>query len=171
MNVLALDYRGYGQSQGEPSEAGLYLDAEAAYAWLVQRVPPHSIVLFGESLGGGLATYLAVEREVGALVLLSTFTSVPDMARRLFPFLPVQLVVRTRFNNLERIARVAVPKLVIHSRLDESVPVRMAERLYAAARPPKVALWLQRAGHNGAFTRDGEALLAGLRRFLSDLDA
>ena len=169
--VLALDYRGYGQSEGKPSEAGLYADAQAAYAFLIAREPAQRIVVLGESLGGGPACELAATREVGGLVLLSAFTSIPDMAALTFPFLPVRYLARTRFDNLAKIGRIAAPKLIVHSRRDEVIPFAMGERLLRAARPPAEHLWLEQSLHNDAYFVEARRLGAALRAFLSSLPA
>jgi fermentation-respiration switch protein FrsA (DUF1100 family) len=164
--VLALDYRGYGQSEGVPSEAGLYADARAAYDWLRERTPAERIVLMGESLGGGPACELAATVPIGGLILLATFTSVPDMAAHFYPWLPARWLVRTRFDNLSKIARVRAPKLFVHSRLDEVVPFEMGQRLFSAAAEPKQALWLERSSHNALFLVEESQLQAALREFL-----
>jgi fermentation-respiration switch protein FrsA (DUF1100 family) len=168
-NLLALEYRGYGQSAGTPSELGLYRDARAAYDWAVARVPANKLVLFGESLGGGPACELASTRQVGGVILLSTFTSIADMAARSFPWLPVWWMVTTRFDNLTKIGRIKAPKLIIHSRGDEVVPFDMGPRLLAAAREPKTALWLDSAGHNETFYAHGQRVVQAVRRFLEGL--
>jgi fermentation-respiration switch protein FrsA (DUF1100 family) len=168
-NVLALEYRGYGQSEGDPSEAGLYLDARAAYDWAVARVPAKKLVLLGESLGGGPACELASTREVGGVILLSAFTSVADMAARSFPWLPVRWIVRTRFDNLAKIPKIRAPKLIIHSRTDEVVPFEMGPRLFAAAAEPKTSLWLDRAGHNETFYSQGQRVTKAVKAFLQSL--
>jgi pimeloyl-ACP methyl ester carboxylesterase len=113
-SLFALEYRGYGPSEGTYSERGLERDASAAYAWLRQRTEARKIVPFGESLGGGPATWLASTRPVGGLILLSTSTSVPDLAGHFLPWLPTQLLMRTRFDNLRRVRKVTAPKLFIH---------------------------------------------------------
>jgi fermentation-respiration switch protein FrsA (DUF1100 family) len=169
VRVLALDYRGYGQSEGKPSEAGLYADALAAYGWLAAREPAQRIVVFGESLGGGPACELAVTQTVGGVVLHSTFTSVPDMAARTFPFLPVRFLARTRFDNLAKIARIAAPKLIVHGRRDEVIPFAMGERLLRAARPPVQHVWLEQSLHNDAYWVEARRLGAALRAFLASL--
>jgi fermentation-respiration switch protein FrsA (DUF1100 family) len=171
VSVLALDYRGYGQSQGSPSEAGLYADVLAAYAWLRERSAASTIVVLGESLGGGPACELAATRPIGGLVLLSTFTSVPDMAARTFPFLPARLLVRTRYDNLAKITKVGVPKLVVHSERDEVIPFEMGKRLFAAANEPKQALFLERSGHNDTYFVDGVRLRQTLLAFLETVRA
>jgi fermentation-respiration switch protein FrsA (DUF1100 family) len=170
-NVLALEYRGYGRSEGSPSEAGLYRDARAAYAWAVARAPAKQLVVFGESLGGGPACELASTREVGGVILLSTFTSIADMAARSFPWLPVRLLVRTRFDNLSKVGRIKAPKLIIHSRTDEVVPFEMGPRLFEAAAEPKSALWLDRAGHNETFYTAGQRVTRAVKGFLQGLKA
>jgi fermentation-respiration switch protein FrsA (DUF1100 family) len=170
-NVLALEYRGYGQSEGGPSEAGLYRDTNAAYDWAVARAPAKKLVVFGESLGGGPACELASTREMGGVILLSTFTSIADMAVRSFPWLPVRWMVRTRFDNLAKIRKIQAPKLMIHSRTDEVVPFEMSERLFEAATEPKSALWLDRAGHNETFYAQRQRVTRAVRSFLQSLDS
>jgi len=167
VEILAIDYRGYGKSTGEPTEAGLYTDALAAHAWLAQRIPPERIFVYGESLGGGPATELAVKRPTAGLILQSTFTSIADMAALSFPLLPVRAIVRTRFDNLAKLPNVSAPKLIIHSRADEVVPFDMGQRLYAAARGPKQHLWLDRARHNDLYTLDADEVLTSLRSFIA----
>jgi fermentation-respiration switch protein FrsA (DUF1100 family) len=169
-HVLALEYRGYGQSQGEPSENGVYRDARAAYDWIVARSPAKQLVVFGESLGGGPACELASTREVGGMILLSTFTNIADMAAISFPWLPVRWLVRTRFDNLAKISRIRAPKLIIHSHADEIVPFSMATRLFSAAAEPKQSLWLEQAGHNDTFYMQGPRVTQAVRDFLSALD-
>jgi fermentation-respiration switch protein FrsA (DUF1100 family) len=170
VHVLAIDYRGYGQSAGRPSEAGVYRDAAAAYAWATARTPAAKLVLLGESLGGGLACELAATRPIGGLILASTFTSIPDMAALHFPGLPLRWLLTTRFDNLTKIARVRAPTLFLHSRSDEIVPWSMGERLFAAAAEPKRALWLDHAGHNDTFySPETGRVQRELRAFLQDL--
>jgi uncharacterized protein len=165
LDILAIDYRGYGKSDGEPSEAGLYADALAAHAWLLERTQDDRIFVYGESIGGGPACELAATRPVGGLILQSTFTNIADMAALSFPGLPVRWLVRTKFDNLAKLPRVTAPKLLIHSRGDEMIPFSMAERLFAAAAAPKQQLWLERSRHNDLFALDGAAVLESLRAF------
>jgi hypothetical protein len=168
-NLLALEYRGYGRSDGTSSERGLERDAIAGYAWLRKRTGASQIVPFGESLGGGLATWLAVSRPVGALILLSTATNTPALAAHYLPWLPTSLLVRTRFDNLGRIRRVRAPKLFIHSRVDEVVPFDMAIALWRVAHEPKRHLWLDRVGHNQTFYAARHEALTAIRQFLASL--
>lgn len=154
--VLIFDYRGYGRSSGKPSEAGLYRDAETVWAYLTgQRgIAPGRIVLFGESLGGAVAAHLAARQppreQPGALVLASVFTSVPDLAADLYPWLPARWLARLRYDTAEALARIHAPVLVAHSPDDEIVPYRHGEQLFHAAPRPKVFLRLA-GGHNEGF--------------------
>lgn len=137
--VLLVDYPGYGRSAGRPSEAGCYAAVEAAYAWLIdkQQIPSDRIVLFGVSLGGGVATELATRRDHRALVLISTYTSIPDVAQALYPWLPVRRLMRNRFDNLAKIGHCSRPVFIAHGTHDSLIPFAQAERLFAAANEPK----------------------------------
>ena len=168
-NVLGLDYRGYGKSEGKPSEAGLCRDAQAAYDWLAARALPSSIVVVGEGLGAGPACELARTRNVGALVLISAFTRLTELAAARYPFAPTRWLVRSQFDNLSKVCAVTAPKLFIHSRADERVPFEMSERLYAAAAEPKSALWLDRVRHDELWGDYGETLARALGQFLKTL--
>jgi fermentation-respiration switch protein FrsA (DUF1100 family) len=171
-STLLVDYRGYGRSTGSPSEDGLYRDALASWRWLVagRGLRPADIVLYGESLGGAVASWLAAHLAAStpaaqprALVLASTFTSITDLGAQIYWFLPVRLISRLGYDNLAHLQRVALPVMVIHSRGDEIVPFAHGERLYAAARGPKQLLELQ-GGHNDGFVflrEDWTAALAG----------
>ncbi len=169
-NVFAIDYRGYGPSEGRSTEHGLELDASAAYAWLRERTAADRIVPFGESVGGGPATWLAISRPVGGLILLSTSTSTPDLFGSYMPWLPTHLLVRTQFDNVHRIGHVTAPKLFIHSRADGVVPFAMAEALWAAAAEPKQHLWLDGVGHNQMFYQTRTEAAQAMREFLASLD-
>ena len=148
--VLLAGYRGYGGNPGKPSEAGLYADGRAALAWLRARgVGDGGIVLYGESLGTGVAVHLAAERAVGAVVLEAPFSSIVDVATRRYWYLPVRLLLRDRFESAAKIARIAAPILILHSDDDPVVPPALSEKLFAAARPPKEARRYAGAGHTG----------------------
>ncbi|MGV8041167.1 MAG: alpha/beta hydrolase [Thermoanaerobaculaceae bacterium] len=163
MDVLILDYRGYGRSEGRPHEEGLYEDARTAWRFLTvdRGLPAGRILVYGKSLGGGVATRLASEGHPAGLVLQSTFTSIPDLAAHHYPFVP-RFLVRTRMDSLSRIAAVGCPLLVVHSRADEIAPFAHGKRLFAAAREPKRFFTVELAGHNDTFDAGGEALLAAL---------
>lgn len=135
--VLAYDYRGYGRSEGHPSEEGTYVDAVTAFDWLRARGFTH-IIAFGESLGGAIAVELALRRPVTALALSSSFTCIPDLGSELFPFLPVRTLSRIRYDTHSKLAQVRVPVLILHSRADSLIGFHHAERNYASAREPKM---------------------------------
>jgi fermentation-respiration switch protein FrsA (DUF1100 family) len=166
-STLLVEYRGYGRSTGSPSEQGTYRDAAAGWRWLTETkgIPAGDIVLFGESLGGAVAAWLAARDPPGALVLASTFTSVPDLAAQIYSFLPVRLLSRYRYDTLDALARVRAPVLVAHSRDDEIVPYSHGERLFAAAREPKSFLEL-RGGHNDGFIFTRPEWVSALGAFL-----
>ena len=167
-NVLIIDYRGYGRSDGSPGEQSTYEDALAAWRHLREdrTVPAERIVVFGRSLGGGVATWLAANHRPGALIVESSFTSVPDMAARTYPFLPVRLLARVRYPSIGRIAGIDVPTLIAHSPHDEVIPYAHGQALYdAAAGQPKAFLEM-RGGHGDGFVTSGAAYVDGLRAFL-----
>ena len=150
--TLIIDYRGYGRSSGTPSEEGSYLDAEAAWqhATKVLGLAPDRIVIFGESLGGAVAAKLAEGHRPGALILASTFTSVPDLGAELYPWLPVRLLARIHYDTLNRLPRIACPLLVVHSRNDDVIPFAHGRRLFEAAGTTKQFLEID-GGHNEGF--------------------
>ena len=165
LSVLIIDYPGFGKSTGSPSEEGCYQAADAAYDWLLEdaKIAPGEIVLFGKSLGGGVATHLASRKEHRALALVKTYTSLPDVAGRLYPFLPVRLLMRNRFDSLSRIAECRRPIFVAHGTTDELIPFALGEQLYAAAGEPKRFLAMPNHGHNDPFP---ELFYDGLAEFL-----
>jgi len=165
--TLIFDYRGYGKSTGTPSEEGTYRDASAAWYWLTQTrgIKPGDIVYVGESLGGAVASWLAVTRPPRALVLMSTFTSVPDLGARIYPFIPVKLISRFSYDNLSRIRQIRVPLLVAHSRDDDIVPFAQGREIFEAANEPRLFLEL-RGGHNDGFIFMREEWVKTLAEFL-----
>ena len=166
-SVLLFDYRGYGKSGGHPDEEGTYRDAEAAWLHLTatRNVAPRDIVMVAESLGGGVATWLARKYPPRALVLASTFRSVPDLGAQIYPWLPVRLLARITYDNLARIAKVDAPVLIAHSREDDVIPFAHGEALFAAAREPKQMLVLA-GGHNDGFLFTRDAWIAAVGAFL-----
>jgi fermentation-respiration switch protein FrsA (DUF1100 family) len=147
--VLLLEYRGFGGNPGTPTEAGLYLDAQAAYAALLAlRIPARRIVLWGESLGTGIAVRLAAEMEVGAVLLESPYTSLLAIGQKRFPFVPVSWLLRDRFDLIGRIGAVHAPLLVMTGGRDDVIPPAMGQAVFAAANHPKVFWLAPDAGHN-----------------------
>jgi len=154
LGVLAYDYRGYGRSEGAPSEPGVYLDASAAFDDLVTRgTDPATIVCFGESLGGAVSIEIATRRRCGAVVAVSTFTRLADVARRHYG--PLAALVGDRFDSQARLARVSAPVLIAHGDQDEIVPLELGERLFAAASEPRRFLRIAGAGHDDVLGHPG----------------
>jgi fermentation-respiration switch protein FrsA (DUF1100 family) len=148
LGTAFLEYRGYGGSDGKPTEAGLHQDADAALDWLEMRgIAPARVAVVGESLGTGVAVRLAADRPVGALVLGAPFTSAADVAARAWPWLPVRLLMRDTYPSVDRIARVTAPLLVLHGDADLVVPFDLSEALFAAAPGRKEFLPLSGQGH------------------------
>jgi fermentation-respiration switch protein FrsA (DUF1100 family) len=171
-NLLTIDYRGYGESDGRPSEAGLYRDATAGYRFLVeeQRVAPADIVLYGFSLGSAVAIDLAARVPVGGLIVEGAATSIPAVGQENYPFLPVSFIARNRFASIDKIAAVSCPTLFFHARGDRRVPFRHAERLYARANAPKNLVPLD--GDHGTAAGLNEALIVSrVRAFLTPATA
>lgn len=166
-HTLLLDYRGYGTSTGTPAEEGTYRDAEAGWQWLTGKrgIKASDIVIFGESLGGGVASWLAAQHTPGALVLASTFTSIPDLGAEVYAWLPVRWLARIHYNNLANLERLRAPLLIAHSRGDDIIPFAHGERLYAAAREPKAFLALS-GGHNEGFVFTRAEWVNALAAFL-----
>lgn len=167
VEVFAVDYRGYGRSEGRSSESGIYLDAVAAWEFLTtaKAVPTERIVLFGKSLGGAAAIDLATRVQPAGIVVQSSFTSVPDMALRHYPFVP-RFLIRTRMDNLAKMDRIACPVLVIHSTGDEVVPFTMGRKLFDSANQPKTFFEIKGAGHNETIAAGGQAYFHALGTFI-----
>ena len=166
LDVLLFDYRGYGRSSGRPSERGTYRDARAARSALLSRpeVDPARVVYLGESLGGAVALELALAHPPAGLVLMSTFTSVRDMARRHYPIFPPP-VVPDAYPSLRRVRELRAPLLVLHGGRDEIVPLLHGEELFEAAPEPKLMHVFEGAGHNDLVTLAGEEWAAAVARF------
>jgi fermentation-respiration switch protein FrsA (DUF1100 family) len=171
LNTLIIDYRGYGRSEGEPDEQGLYWDAEAAWDYLTSKrgIAEEQIIIFGRSLGGAVATDLASRVKPAALILESTFTSASDMAAHLFPLLSPVILLRYRFDSATKIERVTIPILMLHSPQDEIIPYRLGRALYELAPQPKHFIEM-RGGHNGGFIASQPHYEDGLRRFIAELN-
>jgi fermentation-respiration switch protein FrsA (DUF1100 family) len=165
-DVVLVDYRGYGESGGNPSESGLYRDGEAIWdAVEAKGVPPERVVLFGESLGCAVALETALRRSCRAVILEAPFLSVPEMVKRLYPFVP-PFLVRTRMDNGSRISRLACPKLIVQAERDEIVPPEQTRRLFALSAVPKEYFVIPGAHHNDTDRVGGRVYLEVLRRFL-----
>jgi len=169
LDVFIFDYRGYGQSEGNLTEQGTYKDAEAAWRYLIEerQVSPNKIIVFGRSLGGAVASWLAQSHTPGALILESTFTSLPDIAATLYRYLPVRLLLRFEYNTAEYLSGVNCPVLIVHSRDDEIMPFSHGCRLFEMASEPKKFLEIS-GTHNEGFITSGKRYEEGLNAFISE---
>jgi fermentation-respiration switch protein FrsA (DUF1100 family) len=170
LSLFAFDYRGYGESEGAPTEDGLYRDADAAYHYLRDslRVPPERIVLFGHSLGSAVAVELASRLPAAGLIVDGALTSVVERAQELFPYAPVRWIAASRYPSIERVGRLTIPKLFLHARDDEVIPIAHGRRLYEAAAPPKRFVEL-RGTHGDTFDVDSAAYFGAIGRFVAEL--
>ncbi|MDI6774987.1 MAG: alpha/beta hydrolase [Verrucomicrobiota bacterium] len=168
MNVLAFDYRGYGDSTGAPDEEGTYRDAEACWKYLVEarKIPPQRIIVHGQSLGGAVGSWLALKVRPGMLILESTFTSARDMAAGMFPILPARVVCRFGYDSLARMPRMKCPVLVAHSPGDEMIPYCQARRLFDAAPEPKAFVDLE-GDHNAGGLEISASYRVAIREFVA----
>ncbi|MEE8321672.1 MAG: alpha/beta hydrolase [Gammaproteobacteria bacterium] len=170
LSILIIDYRGYGQSEGTPSEHGTYLDAEAAWNYLLneKKLSGHEIIIFGRSMGGTIATWLASRQQSRAVILESTFTSIADMGKHYYPYLPVSLLTRIKYASIDRISSIPQPSLFIHSPSDDIVPYTLGRKLFDAATGPKTFLEI-RGTHNEGFLMSGNTYIDGLDRFITNV--
>ncbi len=168
LSVLIIDYRGYGQSNGRTSEKGMYRDADAAWRYLTEErgFRPGDVVIFGRSLGASVASHLASRHSPAALIVESSFTSVPEIAQELYPWLPARWLSHLRHATRDYVRNVRSPVLVVHSRDDEIIPFHHGEAIFASANEPKTLLTI-RGTHNDAFLRDQRRYTEGLQKFLA----
>jgi len=168
LSVLIFDYRGYGKSEGSPTEEGTYLDAESAWNYLVniKHTSPEKIILFGRSLGSAVAAEIALNHRAGALIIESGFTSIPDFGRKFFPYLPVRLIARYHYSTIDKVNKIGIPKLFIHSPQDEVIPFEHGVSLFEKAIEPKEFLRIT-GSHNEGFLISGKAYIEGLNGFIS----
>jgi len=148
MGLIALNYRGYGGSSGSPTEAGLLQDAAATYAFAAQRYPAERLVLWGESLGTGVAVALAAEKPVARVLLESPYTSTADIAAAAYPIVPVRWLMKDQFRSDQRVGRISAPVLVLHGVSDDVIPIGYGERLFSLIQAPKRFVRLANANHN-----------------------
>lgn len=169
LNVFIIDYRGYGKSEGKISENGTYRDADAAWRYLTEDrgVNADTIIIFGRSLGSAIATWLASQRDAAGLIIESGFSSVPSMAQRLYPFLPVRLLSSFDYDTESNVSNVNSPVLVIHSKTDEIIPYEEGRRVFDSAPPDRRSFLDINGGHNDGFLLSRETYVKGLENFLS----
>lgn len=170
LSVFIIDYRGYGQSEGRTTESGIYRDADAAWRYLTETrgVRPSDVVIFGRSLGGSVAARLAAQQHPLALIVESSFTSVPDIAQELYPWLPARWLTRLSHATRDYVRDVQCPVLVVHSRDDEIIPFHHGQAIFAAAPEPRTLLTLH-GSHNDAYLRDERAYIEGFWAFLAGI--
>jgi len=168
MSTFIFDYRGYGKSEGKPTEKGTYRDAKAAWQFLVEKkqIAPEKIVIFGRSLGGAIGAWLARKHRPGALIMESTFTSIRDIASDVYPYLPVRHLTRFDYDAARYVSAVSCPVMIAHSRNDDLIPFAHGERLFKAAGEPKAFLEMT-GSHNDGFIATGAAYVDGLDAFLA----
>lgn len=166
LNVLIIDYQGYGLSEGLPSEQGMYADTAAAYEFLLRDkgISPDNLFVYGASLGGVAAVDLAAKYRIAGLILDSTFTSAVDMAKHIFPFVPAFLV-RSKLDSHLKIKAVAAPKLFFHSQTDGTVPYALGRKLFAAAEGKKKFVDIQ-GGHNDGHIHSEEVFIKEINGFI-----
>lgn len=172
VNVLMIDYREYGRSEGQVTEEGTYQDALAAYEYLVKRpdVDPLRIVVYGQSLGSAVAVDLAVNRRLSGLILEAPFTSIRAMAAFHYPWLPFGGFLSTRYDSLDKIGKVHIPLLILHGDQDEIVPYGQGKMLYEAAGSPKRLYTISGAGHNDVYIIGGAGYFRAMREFIQGLE-
>jgi hypothetical protein len=168
-NVMVPDYAGYGMSGGKPSEASFYATADACWDYLVSRqdIDKSKIIPAGWSIGAAVAIDLASRKPAGALAIFSSFTSMPDMAHHLLPWLPTSMLVKHRFDNAHKIPQIKLPTLIVHGRHDQIIPFFMSQRLATIAPGPITTLWLE-TDHNDLFDLGSEPILQIFGKFLHE---
>ena len=168
LSTLIIDYRGYGQSEGITSEQGTYKDAKAAWGYLLndKKLSEKDIIIFGRSLGAAVAAWLASQHTPRALILESAFTSIADIGKHYYPYLPTRLLVRIKYPTVQYIKNVNCPVLITHSPTDEIIPYKFGKKLFAIANEPKSFLEIV-GGHNEGFIVSGNIYTNGLKEFLS----
>lgn len=166
--ILGVNYRGYGGSEGSPSEKGIYIDGLSAYDFLCreQGVTSQRVVVYGQSIGGTVAARIAHRRDVAGLVIESSFTSAAGMARQVIPYLPLWFLMTYRFDNIGTMPKINCPKLIVHGRRDETVPFAHGEALYAAAKEPRRFYAIEGAMHNDILETGGAEYLNYLSEFI-----
>ena len=171
VNVFIIDYRQYGRSEGKISEKGTYIDARAALAYLHSRkeINREKIIFFGRSLGSAVAVELALNEKCRALILETPFTSILEMGKKLYPFLPVSLLLKTKYDSLAKIRNIKVPILVMHGDKDDLVPFEHGKRLYDMANEPKEFYTIPGAGHNDTHIVGGDEYFDVIKRFVNKL--
>ncbi len=171
LSLFIVDYRGYGLSEGSPSEAGFYRDAQAAYRYLTEsrRVSPQRMILFGRSIGAAVAGHLAAGSPAAGLILEGAFPSVEAVAKHYYYGLPLHWLISSRFPLIEKMAQVRMPVLAIHGEQDDIIPIELGRSVYEAAREPKSWYPVPGAGHNDCYVVGGHAYFHRIKEFIEQL--
>ena len=172
VNLFAYDYRGFGASDGVPSEQGVYADADAAYRYVVDslHVPASRIILFGHSLGTGVTIELARHAPAAGLIVEDAYTSVADRGQEAYPLLPIKLIAQSRFASIEKVGALRLPKLFLHARNDQTIPIEHGRKVFAAAAEPKEFVELN-AGHADGYKADRMRYYAAIDTFIKRVTA
>ena len=170
LNIFIFDYRGYGRSEGEPDEKGIYKDSQAAYNKVLELegVSVESLFLFGRSLGGICAVETALNNKAQGLILESVFTSASDMSRKIFPLIPLGWAIRSKLDAIGKVSQLTMPKLFLHGNRDEIVPFDLGRKLFDAASEPKTFYTIEGAGHNDTYIMGGRDYFSALDGFISE---
>ena len=168
VNFLIIAWRGFSGNKGKPSEKGLYEDGRSAINWLLKKgVKEENIIIYGESLGTGVATHLSQKRKFAGIILETPFTSMIDAAKKFYPYIPVSLLLKDKFNNKDKIKNVTVPVLVMHGESDQIVPFFMGKKIYEVANDPKYSYFTK---HDNHMMEYDENLVKALNSFLISLN-
>jgi len=172
LNILAVDYRGYGESSGKPTEQGLYDDARSGFEYLrsMQHVPAERIIVYGYSIGSAVAVDLVSKVPAAGLIVEGSFTSISDVGQRHYPYIPVKLMAGKLFAADEKVRAIAVPKLFIHARDDRTIPIEFGRKLFEVAPEPKTFLEV-RGGHESAHKVDAQLFYGGIQLFLLQINS
>lgn len=167
VNLFAYDYRGFGASDGIPSETGVYADAEAAYGYLTDslHVPPSRIILFGHSLGTGVTIELARHVAAAGMIVEDAYTSVANRGQEVFPLLPIKIIAKNRYASIDKVGALRLPKLFLHARNDRTIPIDHGRKVFAAAAEPKEFVELN-AGHADGYTADRARYYGAIDAFI-----
>ena len=168
VNFLIIAWRGFSGNKGKPSEKGLYEDGRSAINWLLKKgVNEENIIIYGESLGTGVATHLSQNRKFAGIVLETPFTSMVDAAKKFYPYIPVSLLLKDKFNNKDKIKNVIVPVLIMHGESDQIIPFFMGKKIYEVANEPKYSYFTK---HDNHMMEYDENLVKALNSFLKSLN-
>ncbi len=168
-NVMMYDYRGYGRSEGEPNEEGIYSDGKAVFDYVKKMRMNNKIILWGTSLGGAVAVDVASNRQAAGLILESAFTSARDMARIHYPYIPVSNFLTSKLNSINKISKINIPTLIIHGEKDKIVPIELGEKLFFAANEPKEFYVIKNADHNDTYFVGGSEYFDRIYKFVSNI--